>query len=188
MTKVSNIFGTTFSGRIGRKMIASSWKGHEYIRTYVKPRNPNTEDQRVARGQFAAAVEAWQDLSSVQRRFFDKIAERMSGFNLFISRYVRAVRDEEEPEVPTEMRWRTAGGKPVEKGELIVLAGRREVFRVNLKGGVAEAALTDRDSPYTFVLKEGTVREEVLEISDLVKAGVPQVLESKKLGIKLVAY
>jgi len=188
MAKISNIFGTTFSGRIGKKMIASSWKGHEYIRTYVKPHNPNTENQRMARGQFAAAVEAWQGFSSVQHKFYDKIAAGMSGFNLFISRYVKAVRDEEVPEVPIEMRWRTAGGRPVENGGLIVLAGKREMFRVSLEGGVAEVALTHSDSPYTFVLKKGTTREEVLEIRDLHKEGVPKVLESRKLGVRLVAY
>jgi hypothetical protein len=183
MAKISNVFGTTFSGRIGKKMIASSWKGHEYIRTYVKPHNPNTRNQRRARGRFAAAVEEWQGFSGVQQEFYDRIAERM-----FISRYVKAVRDGEEPETPVEMRWKTAGGGLIEDGDLIVMAGKREVFRVGLGEGRAEVALTQSDSPYFFVLKNGMAREEVLEIRDLAKAGVPKVLESRKLGIKLVAY
>jgi hypothetical protein len=188
MAKISNVFGTTFSGRIGKKMIASSWKGHEYIKTYVKPHNPNTRNQQRARGRFAAAVEAWQGFSGMQQEFYDRIAERMSGFNLFISRYVKAVRAGEEPETPVEMRWKTAGGKLFEDGDLIVLAGKREVFRVGLGEGRAEVALTQSDSPYFFVLKNGVAREEVLEIRDLAKAGVPRVLESKKLGVRLVAY
>ncbi len=188
MTRISNIFGTTFRGRIGKKMIASSWKGHEYIRTYVKPRNPNTSDQRRARGQFAEAVAAWQDLSKVQHAFYDKIAERMTGFNLFISRYVGAVRRNEEPETPVEMRWKTADGAPLEDCRLIVLAGKREVFSINLDKGKAEVALTPSDSPYTFVLRMRKEEEEILEIRNLLAAGVPKVLESEEHGIRLVAY
>lgn len=168
-------------------MIASSWKGHEYVWMYVKPHNPNTKEQRRARGQFTDAVKAWRELSGVQRALYDRIAEGMSGFNLFISRYVTTVQEGEEPEIPVEMRWKTAGGKPVEDGKLIVLSRKREVFRVSLDEGRAEVALTQSDAPYTFMLKRKRAEENVLEIRDVAKAGVPKVLESRKLGIKLVA-
>jgi len=187
MTRISNIFGTTFSGRIGKKMVAASWKGHEYVRTYVKPPNPNTENQREARGMFAKAVKAWQVLSDTQHQLYDRIANGMSGFNLFISRYIMAVQDGEEPETPMQMTWVTADGQPVKIGKLVVLAGERRVFDVSLKKGRVEVALTPSDSPYTFVLRRGTAEEAVLKVRDLLETGAPKVLESETLGIRLVA-
>lgn len=52
------------------------------------------------------------------------------------------------------------------------------------RGGIA---LTHSDAPYTFVLKKGKQKEAVLRITDLGETDVPMVLESKMLGIKLVA-
>lgn len=50
-----------------------------------------------------------------------------------------------------------------------------------------EIARTHRDASYTFVLKKGRQKDAVLRITDLGEADVPMVLESKTLGIKLVA-
>lgn len=187
MVKISNVFGTKFSGKIGKDMVAASWKGHEYVRAFTKPSNPNTDDQKRARGQFADAVKAWQDMSKVQCDFYNAIALRMSGFNLFISRYMTAIRSKEEPETPWPMRWRTEDGQPVLIGKLVVRHGERQVFRVSLKDGTAEVALTPSDSPYTFVLVRGDAEEAVFTTRDLTETDFPQTLESVDLGIKLVA-
>jgi hypothetical protein len=187
MTRISNIFGTTFSGRIGKKMVAATWKGHEYVRTYVKPPNPNTENQQEARGTFAKAVKTWHQLSDVQQDFYEAIAEKMSGFNLFISRYVTAVQEEEEPETPIEVAYVTSDRKPVQIGKLAVKAGGQEIFNVSLKGSRAVVALTPSDSPYTFILRRGRAEEAVLKVRDLSETGVPKTLESERLGIRLVA-
>jgi len=187
MTKISNIFGTTFSGRIGKKMVAASWKGHEYVRTYVKPPNPNTEGQQEVRGIFAKAVKTWHQLSDVQQDFYEAIAEGMSGFNLFISRYVTAVREEEEPETPIEASYVTSDHKPIQIGKLAIKAGGQEICSVSLKSGRAVVALTISDSPYTFILRRGRAEEAVLKVRDLSENGVPKILESERLGIKLVA-
>jgi len=186
MTKISNIFGTKFSGRIGKDMVAASWKGHEYVRTYAKPPNRNTEGQQEARGRFAEAVGAWQELSHIQRLFYGRIAEGMSGFNLYISRHVTAVQEEEEPEQPMEACYVTADGEPVKIGSLKVKSGGHELFTLSLKDGRAVVALTESDSPYTFILKRGREEEEVLKVMDLSETGMPQKLESKTLRIKLV--
>ena len=50
-----------------------------------------------------------------------------------------------------------------------------------------EIALTHSDAPYAFVLKKGRQKEAVLRITDLGETDVPMILESKTLGIKLVA-
>ncbi len=186
MTRISNIFGTKFSGRIGKEMVAASWKGHAYVRTYAKPPNRNTESQQAARGRFADAVKAWRKLSRIQRLFYDRIAEGMSGFNLYISRHVTAVQEEEEPEKPIEASYVTADGQRVNIGSLKVKSSGHELFTLSLKDGRAAVALTESDSPYTFILRRGKAEDEVLEVMDLSETGMPEMLESKTLRIKLV--
>ncbi len=187
MTKISNIFGTTFSGRVGRKMVAGTWKGHEYIRPYVKPTDTKTESQMEQRKLFSQAVEAWHKLAPRQQEFYNRIADGMTGYNLFVKRHIEAQMNDMVPEVPIVMRWKTADGQPVEHGKLIVLQGNNQVFNDSLKDAVGEVALTPSDAPYTFMLKKGTQEENVLTIRDLGETDVPMVLESKTLGIKLVA-
>jgi len=187
MAKISNIFGTTFSGRVGKELVAGTWKGHEYIRAYVVPANPNTEAQRAHRQLFAKATHAWQGLSGIQQAFYNRIAEGMTGFNLFVKRALNAFQNELEPEIPIPMQWRTEDGQPVANGKLIVLLAGQQIFTVSLKDAKVEVALTPSDAPYTFVLRRGTEEEAVLTIGDVRETGMPMTLESERLGIKLVA-
>ena len=187
MTKISNIFGTTFSGRVGKKMVAGSWKGHEYIRPYVKPSNPRTESQMEQRNLFSQATKAWGQLTPRQQEFYNRIADGMTGYNVFVKRHIEAQQNDMVPEIPIVMRWKTADGQPVEHGKLLVSQGNRPLFNDSLKDAKGEVALTPSDVPYTFVLKKGTQEENVLTIRDLGETDVPMVLESKTLGIKLVA-
>lgn len=187
MAKISNIFGTTFSGRVGRKMVAATWKGHEYIRPYVKPPRTNTEDQVEHRDRFRAAVKAWQGMTPRQRQFYDGIADGMTGFNLYVKRHIGALVEGAEPESPIPMQWRTEDGQPVDHGKLLVRQGSRQIFNDSLKDAKGEVALTASDVPYTFVLKRGAQEDPVLTIYDLGDTDVPKVLESVKLGIRLVA-
>jgi hypothetical protein len=122
-----------------------------------------------------------------QQEFHGRIADGMIGYNLFVKRHIEAQMNDVQPEVPITMRWKTADGKPVEHGKLIVLQSNDPVFNDSLKDAVGEIALTPSDVPYTFVLKKGTQEENVLTIRDLGETDVPLVLESKTLGIKLVA-
>ncbi len=86
--RITNVFGTKFTGAIGKTMIASSWKGKEYIRAYTVPKNPRTERQQKHRARFAKAVKAWKALSLKEQKRLDKEAKEMTGFNLYVSRYV----------------------------------------------------------------------------------------------------
>src|SRR6266511_2364608 len=90
--KVRNIFGSEFRGAIGKDMVASSWKGHDYLREYVVPHDPKTALQLQHRKIWRQAVAAWHALSDAERKAYDKKAKGMTGFNLFVGRKVRELR------------------------------------------------------------------------------------------------
>jgi len=106
--RINNVFGNVYSGAIGKSLIASSWKGEEYIRAYTKPRNPRTQAQRAHRSLFAEAVEAWRGLTPEKKKVLDREAVGMSGFNLFISRFIRE-RQERRPILVVECAEPEAG-------------------------------------------------------------------------------
>jgi hypothetical protein len=186
MAKITNIFGTKFRGRIGKDMVATSWKGHEYLRTYVVPHDPKTEDQLAQRGLLGKAVEAWRELSKPQTRFFNALAHGMSGYNLFIRRHIRAAVDGRELELPAVMRWRTEGGQRMKDARLVVAHDGRHVFNDDLGDGVIEIALTRSDAPYSFELRKGHQEEVVKVFENELQVDLLAVLESEALGIKLV--
>ncbi len=185
--KIKNILGNVYRGAIGKSVIASSWKGKEYIKAYAIPSNPRTEKQTKVRSAFKQALAAWRMLSPRQKEFYNKIAEGMSGYNLFVGRFIKAVNGGKEPEFPIEMQWTTEGGIPVEQGWLIVRRSSKEIFVDSLKDAKGEVALTPSDAPYAFVLKKGRGEDVVQRIDDLLETDVPMALESRTFGIKLVA-
>jgi len=186
MAKITNVFGTRFSGRIGHSMIASSWKGKEYVKTYVKPRNPRSKAQQEHRNLIVWAVRMWSGLSDKQQQLYNRLATSISGYNLFVKRAMKAGKQGLPPEFPIPLDWKTADGKAFTDGDFIVRKGRKGLFIESLedvKGGIA---LTPSDAPYTFTLRRGTHEDMVLEISDLLDTDVPLVVESKDLGVKLI--
>src|SRR2546422_8999383 len=86
--KIRNSFGTRFRGTIAKDMVASTWKGHEYLREYVIPKDPKTELQLERRAVFRDAVAAWHVLTQDEKAAHNREARGMSGFNLFVSRYL----------------------------------------------------------------------------------------------------
>ena len=50
-----------------------------------------------------------------------------------------------------------------------------------------EIALTRSDAPYTLLLRKGYEEDAVRTIENLLDTETPMALESKRLGIKLVA-
>ena len=185
-TKIRNIFGTKFSGALGKEMVAASWKGHEYIREYAVPSGEPSDRQLEQRAVFSKATQAWQTLTQRQQEFYDRIAEGMTGYNLFCGRAIQALRDGREPETPIVLQYATEDGAPVPNADLIVRQASRLVFADSLKDAHGEIALTPTDAPYVFVLRKGTQEDEVLRVKDLLETDVPKVLESETLGIRLV--
>jgi hypothetical protein len=72
------------SGKLGGAVMAS-WKGIPYAKGYVVPANPNTSAQQVQRSRMSACVALAQQVSSVIiTEYFNPVAVKMSGFNMFI--------------------------------------------------------------------------------------------------------
>lgn len=185
-TKIRNIFGNRYKGALGKDMIASSWKGTEYIKEYSVPGGEPSDRQLEQRAVFAKATVAWQTLSLRQQEFYDHIASGMTGYNVFVGRATQAIRAGREPEVPLPLEYVTADGQPVRGGDLIVRQGSRDVFVDDLKDGKGEIALTPSDAPYEFLLRRDGKEDIVAKVKDLLDVDVPLVLESETLGIRLV--
>ena len=184
--KIINALGLRLSGTIGKAITASSWRGCNYIREYVKPRNANTERQRSHRAIFKAAVDAWHNLRDCQKEFYNRIADEISGYNLFVSRYVKAVRRGETPEFPVMMSWTVDGRKRVKYGLMIISRGSKRTITCDLKKAGGVFVLTPSDAPYIFTLGKGSEKEKVLVVDDLLGTEVPLVLESDRLGIRII--
>lgn len=93
---LGNPFGE-MSGKMGGIVFARNKRG-SYIRGYVKPVNPNTESQAVARNSFTSAVTAWHTLDDFQKNLWKSYASSYfsskslgnisgghSGINAFVS-------------------------------------------------------------------------------------------------------
>jgi hypothetical protein len=185
--KIRNVFGTKFSGALGKDIVAVAWHGHEYIREYAVASNPNSERQRTQRGLFAEAMKAWRALSESQQDFYRHIADGMTGHNLFIKRFITALRNKQSPEVPTRMRWVTVDRRRVPDGALQIRKNGNNLFYKNLGDGAAEIALTASDAPYTVLLVKGLKEVEVLTIEGRSAIENPPPLENLEFGIRLVA-
>ena len=185
-TKIRNIFGNRYSGALGKDLVAASWKGTEYIREYAVPSGEPSDRQLEQRALFNRAIDAWKTLSTLQQRFYDRVADGMSGYNLFCGRAMQAFRAGSEPEVPIVLAYATEDGKPVPDGDLIVRQGSRQVWVDGLKDAQGEIALTPSDAPYTFLLRRSAKEDIVATVKDLLETEIPLVLESETLGIRLV--
>jgi hypothetical protein len=93
MVKIRNVFGDELSGKAGKAGVYAKWKGRQYRRKYVIPANPRTPRQQSVRSSFTAAVDRFHTWNALQKMIYDALASGlvMSGFNLWISRYQKAV-------------------------------------------------------------------------------------------------
>ena len=64
--RIRNVFGTKFSGALGKDMVAVAWNGHEYIRAYAVPTGEPSKLQRGQRDAFKEALTLWRSLSHRQ--------------------------------------------------------------------------------------------------------------------------
>lgn len=81
--------------------VAASWKGRQYVRKHVVPKNPNTAAQQAVRTAFSGCVTLWRSLSNKMKDWLDSYgtAQRMSGYNVFMARN-RALMQAGDPLVP----------------------------------------------------------------------------------------
>jgi hypothetical protein len=173
--KIRNIFGNEYSGAIGDKVVASRWKGIEYIRKYFIPHNPKTVFQVDQRELFDQVVVSWQPLTPEQKSFYDKMAIKMTGFNLYVKRYIAAVRGNTppiEPPLMCEMLVTGANGVPLMNAVVEVLKGTNTVFKgLTDDTGRVKYALTAIDGPYNVLISGNGYR--VTRLSGLMPDAIP---------------
>jgi hypothetical protein len=95
-TAKPNILINSISGRLGSIVFYVNHRGAcsdftQCVRSYVIPRNPDTEAQRKVRRSFGEAVRLWQSMSEDERYSYNRKARylNMSGYNLYISKYIK---------------------------------------------------------------------------------------------------
>ncbi|MBA7658682.1 hypothetical protein ES703_66641 [subsurface metagenome] len=76
-------------------VVFSSWKGRNYIRKYVIPGNPKSDDQMAIRNAFSRCVACYQGLANDIQDFLDILGSdlQMSGFNRMMSTCIKKERD-----------------------------------------------------------------------------------------------
>jgi len=99
MAKVKGpLFSLSASGKLADTLVYMTWKGIQDVRKWLKPANPNTENQQVQRGYLTSAVAYWHSVIFVAT---DRIAwnllatvaaSPMSGFNRFIKNVLDMLR------------------------------------------------------------------------------------------------
>lgn len=93
MARVLGYQNAILRGKLGGVVHSANRYG-EYVRQYVKPVNPNTAAQAVARGNFTQALSLWHDLDDDQKNGWNSYAASvggLSGINEFVSLRQRAI-------------------------------------------------------------------------------------------------
>ncbi len=82
------------SGGVGNLVFYERY-GRTVMRTWILPPNPRTVKQQSNRARFAQAMAAWQGLCADDKTLFNAQAKklRITGHNLFISRYMKGHTD-----------------------------------------------------------------------------------------------
>lgn len=84
------------SGSVANTITFASWKGRDYAREYFIPANPQTAKQVNIRTALTLLIPVWQAVSAPGKTVWDEFAKtfRMSGFNQFMSRGMKAYIDQ----------------------------------------------------------------------------------------------
>ena len=98
MAKVHGpLFSLDARGKLADTLVYSIWKGLNYCREYIVPKNPNTSGQQLIRGYFADAVAAYQAEDQATKDAWDvavaALGKPMSGFNYYVALYIRYLID-----------------------------------------------------------------------------------------------
>jgi len=182
---VSNAFASRFSGTIADGMTASRWKGVHYLREYTVPSNPRTTLQVRHRLIFSKGVDAWQGLLPAQQHFYDSLAEGMSGYNLFIKRWLEAHKvGDAEVRLPVVFEG-TAVDSDLSECWFILRRGRKTLCFEELADGSFNVPMSVQDVPYDIVLRRAGLEEVVETVYDVLEIDVPMTVESEMLGLSV---
>ena len=158
--KIKNIFGNEYSGTIGDCITASVWKGIRYIRKWFRPTNPRTELQIDQRKLFDKAVECWQELTALQKEAYDRVAVKMSGYNLYVKRFVEdalAGSASVIQLVPRELELPVVDekGKPVSDATVRIMKGNRVLMEKKSDSeGICKVAVISDMGPFDIMVKK----------------------------------
>lgn len=89
--------GRNASGSIGGTLTAANYKGIGVLKEKANPSNPNTVAQQTQRGIFADVIAKWQsgDLTGDDQLAYNtlvsKTGKQMSGYNWFVSVYMKVI-------------------------------------------------------------------------------------------------
>lgn len=74
------------SGTFGKAIVASKWKGRNYMRRHVIPSNPRSAAQTANRSMMAFLSQNWDQLSALIQAGWDPLASQgnFSGFNAYV--------------------------------------------------------------------------------------------------------
>jgi hypothetical protein len=105
MAKVTGPFmSVNARGTVAKTLTATGWKGIKVMRTHYIPGNPKSTLQTIVRNRMTVAVLAWEALTEQNKALWNTAAsgKPLSGFNLFVKKYVEYMRDntEAEPTAP----------------------------------------------------------------------------------------
>lgn len=105
MARVSGpLMSLDASGKFADTLVASIWKGRNYMRKYVIPANPKTAAQTAHRGTFSDAVAGWHNLPETDDDITSDTLQTsteawnqaagdcsppISGFNYFVSSWIK---------------------------------------------------------------------------------------------------
>jgi len=96
MAKVRGpLYSIDARGVIADAMVFGGWKGVKWVREQFYPQQPRTADQVAQRTIFTQGVTRWHDLNTTQQDDWQRAIERkgytMSGFNFFVSEYIKSM-------------------------------------------------------------------------------------------------
>lgn len=150
--KIKNVMGNEYSGTIGGKVVAAKWKGIEYIRGFRIPQNPRTPLQMEQRAHFTLAVDSWHDLTQDERDAYELMAVKMTGFNLYVKRFLESLRNSIPMPPPQRLTVEVLDNDSFRLQSAVVKFYRGSRFiREKLTNalGRAELCLPLEDGPYT---------------------------------------
>ena len=80
------LFSLDASGKIGGALVAAKWKGRNYMRKLVTPKNPKSAKQTGVRGMMSFLSQAWAPLAGGIKDDYDDLAEakQISPFNAYV--------------------------------------------------------------------------------------------------------
>jgi len=104
---------------------------------------------------------------------------------VFLDRTLTSLVQGETLELPVRFAWQTEDGTRIDLASLAVRRHDVLLFDAPLAGTI-EVALTPSDAPYAFAIRKQLQEDVVLAVETVSAADPPPVLESARLGIRLV--